>query len=249
MQNLDNNNYYDNNEYMSASQFKEFKECEAKALAKIRNIWKEDKKPVAFLIGGYVDAYFSNELEKYKFDNPELFNKDGSLKAIYKQAEEVIERIKQDEYMMHLLSGKTQVIETGYIEGVPFKIKMDSLLDDAIIDQKVMRDCKDVWNDGYDPFWKAYGYDIQMAIYQYIHAQNSGIMKDCKLAVATKEEAIDLRVFKFKQETLNSALEEVKALAPHYHDIKAGLINPTYCGKCAYCRSIKKLSKNEEEEI
>ena len=249
MQNVNNSNYYSNNNYyMSNSQFKDFKKCEAYALAKMRGEW-QDKTNQAFLVGGYIDAYFSGELDKFKFNNPEVFNKDGSLKATYKQCELIIERIKKDEYMMQLLSGETQLVETGFIEGVPFKIKMDSVLSDTIVDQKIMKDCKDVWNGGYEPFWKVYGYDIQMAIYQYIHAQNSGVMKDCKLAVATKEDETDLRIFKFKQETLDNALAEVKALAPHYQDVKNGLVAPVYCGECAYCRSLKKLSKENEEEI
>lgn len=245
---LNKENYYENTSYMSASQFKDFKYCEAYALAKIKGEWKDKSNP-AYLIGSYIDAYFSNELDKFKFENPEIFNRDGSLKAQFKQADLIIERIKKDDYMMHLLSGETQLIETGIIADVPFKIKMDSVLEDCIVDQKIMRDCKDVWNDGYKPFWEVYGYDIQLAIYQYIHAQNCGIKKDCKLAVATKEEESDLRVFKFTQKTLDNAFNEVVNLAPRYDMIKKGLLNPTYCGKCAYCRSLKKLSASDEEEI
>lgn len=245
---LNNENYYENTSYMSASQFKDFKYCEAYALAKFKGEWKDKSNP-AYLIGSYIDAYFSNELDKFKFENPEIFNRDGSLKAQFKQADLIIERIKKDDYMMHLLSGETQLIETGVIADVPFKIKMDSVLEDCIVDQKIIKDCKDIWNDGYKPFWEVYGYDIQLAIYQYIHAQNCGIKKDCKLAVATKEEETDLRVFKFSQSTLDNAFNEVVNLAPRYDMIKKGLLNPTYCGKCAYCRSLKKLSVNDEEEI
>jgi hypothetical protein len=247
-ENLTNDNYYENTEYMSASQFKDFLKCEAYGLAKFKKEWI-DETSNAFLIGGYVDAYFSNELEQYRFKHPELFNKDGSLKATYKIAEIVIERIKQDEYMMHLLSGQTQLIQTGIISGVPFKIKMDSVLDDTIVDQKIMKDTKDVWDDGYKPFWEAYSYDIQLAIYQYIHAQNEGVMKPCKLAVATKETSPELAVYRFKQETLNNALEIVKNQAPRYHQIKLGLIEPVGCGQCAYCRSKMKLNESMEKEI
>jgi hypothetical protein len=233
---------------MSASQFKDFYKCEAYGLAKYKGEWIDETNN-AFLIGGYVDAYFSNELEKFKFEHSELFNRDGTLKATYKIAEEVIKRIEQDEYMMSLLNGQTQLIQTGTISGVPFKIKMDSVLDDTIVDQKVMKDTKDVWNDGYKAFWEAYGYDIQMAIYQYIHAQNEGVMKTCKLAVATKESSPELAVYRFSQKTLNNALEIVKNQAPRYHDIKLGLVEPIGCGKCAYCRSKMKLDESMEKEI
>jgi hypothetical protein len=247
-ENLTNDNYYEDTTYMSASQFKDFLKCEAYALAKIKGEWVDESNN-AFLIGGYVDAYFSNELEQYKFKHSELFNKDGTLKSTYKIAEEVIERIEQDEYMMQLLSGQTQLIQTGTISGVPFKIKMDSVLDDTIVDQKIMKDTKDVWQDGYKAFWEAYGYDIQLAIYQYIHAQNEGVMKTCKLAVATKETSPELAVYRFSQKTLDNALQIVKDLAPRYHDIKLGLINPVGCGKCAYCRSKMKLNETMEREI
>lgn len=248
MNELTNDNYYENNEYMSASQFKDFQKCEAYALAKIKGEWVDETNN-AFLIGGYVDAYFSEELEQFKFKHPELFNKDGSLKATYKIAEIVIQRIEQDEYFMQLLSGKKQVIETGVISGVPFKIKMDSTLEEAIVDLKVMKDTKDVWQDGYKQFWEAYGYDIQTAIYQYIHAQNEGVMKTCKLAVATKENSPELAVYRFSQKTLNNALELVKNQAPRYHQIKLGLIEPVGCGNCAYCRSKMKLNETMEKEI
>ena len=248
MENLTNDNYYENKEYMSASQFKDFLKCEAYALAKIKGEWIEETSN-AFLVGGYVDAYFSKELENFKLKHTELFNKDGSLKATYKIAEEVIKRIEQDDYMMHLLRGQTQLVQTGTISGVPFKIKMDSVLDDTIVDQKIMKDTKDVWDNGYKAFWEMYGYDIQLAIYQYIHAQNEGVMKACKLAVATKESSPELAVYRFSQKTLNNALEIVKNQAPRYHEIKLGLIEPVGCGKCAYCRSKLKLDETMEKEI
>ena len=249
MQNLTNDNYYEDTHYMSASQFKDFYKCEAYALAKIKREW-QDEQNNAFLIGGFVDAYFSNELEQFKFKHPELFNKDGTLKAIYKIAETVIKADEEDEYMLRLLKGgQTQLIQTGSISGVPFKIKMDNVLEEEIIDGKVMKDTKDVWDDGYKPFWQAYGYDIQMAIYQYIHAQNEGVMKTCKLAVTTKETTPEKAVYRFRQETLNNALEIVKNLAPRYHQIKLGLIEPVGCGKCAYCRSKIKLNESMEREI
>lgn len=245
---LTNDNYYENNDFMSASQFKDFYKCEAYGLAKYRKEWI-DETSNAFLIGGYVDAYFSKELENFKFNHTELFNKDGSLKSTFKIAEEVIAKIEQDDYMMQLLSGQTQLIQTGTISGVPFKIKIDSVLDDTIVDQKIMKDTKDVWDDGYKAFWEVYGYDIQLAIYQYIHAQNEGVMKECKLAVATKETSPELAVYRFSQKTLDNALEIVKNLAPRYHEIKLGLIEPVGCGKCAYCKSKIKLNKTMEREI
>ena len=56
-------NYYSpemNWRYMSASQFKAFKRCEAAAMAELRGEL-ERKETTALLVGSYVDSYFSGE--------------------------------------------------------------------------------------------------------------------------------------------------------------------------------------------
>ena len=45
---------------------------------------------------------------------------------------------------MAAMSGGTQAIMTGEIEGVPVKIKVDSLRPDRIVDMKIMRDMEDI---------------------------------------------------------------------------------------------------------
>ena len=114
--------------YMGATQFKAFDRCEAAALAELRG----EYAPAAYtamLIGSYVDAYFSGELPVFQAQHPEIFKRDGSLKAEFVHAQDVIARMESDELYMLLMSGKKQVILTGEIAGVPFKVKIDSLLD------------------------------------------------------------------------------------------------------------------------
>ena len=45
----------------------------------------------------------------------------------------------------------------------------------------------------------------------------------------------------FPDEDLSFALADVEALSPRYAAIKKGEIAPVGCGKCAYCRSVKRL--------
>ena len=111
--------------YMGSSQFKAFDRCEAAALAEIRGEYAPEKS-AALLVGSYVDAYFSGTLESFKSQNPDIFKRDGSLKAEYCQAEAVIRRIERDPMFIRYISGEPQKILTGEIAGVPFKIKMDS---------------------------------------------------------------------------------------------------------------------------
>lgn len=257
-------NYYaleTNMAYMGSSQFKSFQRCEAATLAELRGEWVAPTTP-ALLVGGYIDAWFSGELPVYQAQHPELFKRDGTLKAEYLKAQDIIARMESDELYSLLMSGQKQAIRTGFIAGVPFKIKIDSLLDGdtcrkiaerfpktqaalgfcdgAIVDQKAMRDMAAVWSEEDRcrlPFVEAWGYDTQGAIYQAV----DGHMLPFILAVGTKEDSPDLAALYISDEDLAAKLHEVEDLAPRYQAIKEGRIHPTCCEHCAYCRATKRL--------
>lgn len=238
-------------EYMGVSQFKDFCKCEAHALAVVKGEW-QDPTTDTLLVGSYIDEYFNGTLAEFKAEHPEMFNsRTGELKAPFKKAEEIIARIERDPFMKRKLGGKRQVIMTGVIDGVKWKIMIDSLHRGVTVDGKVMKDCEDVYvpGEGYKPFWSAYGYDIQGYVYQTIRAQNEGVKKPFELAVATKEDEPDLRVFRFTESTLNGAMYRVLEYTRRFDDIKKGLIEPTRCEHCAYCRATKKLNAKSVEEV
>lgn len=257
-------NYYapeTNMAYMGSSQFKSFQRCEAATLAELRGEWVAPTTP-ALLVGGYIDAWFSGELPVYQAQHPELFKRDGTLKAEYLKAQEVIARMESDELYSMLMSGQKQVVRTGLIAGVPFKVKIDSLLDGdacrrivekfpktqaalgfcdgAIVDQKAMKDMATVWSEEEHcrlPFVEAWGYDLQGAIYQAVE----GNMLPFVLAVGTKEDSPDLAALYIADEDLTAKLHEVEDLAPRYQAIKEGRVQPVRCEHCAYCRATKHL--------
>lgn len=249
MEELTNENYYSeqaNLEYMSASQFKDFEKCERDALAKI--IGETHEEPTkAMLVGSYVDAYFSGEMDEFKEKNPQIFKKDGTLLKDFEKANEIIAAIENDELLMKYLNGKHQVIMTGEIAGVKFKIKIDSLLPNCIVDQKIMSSITElIWveKDGRNvktDFVDAYGYDIQGAIYQEIVRQNTGKKLPFVLAVTTKEDNPDKALIQIDQEYLDKALKLVEELAPHFDLVKQGIVLPQGCGRCATCRLGKKV--------
>ncbi|HZK41423.1 MAG TPA: PD-(D/E)XK nuclease-like domain-containing protein, partial [Clostridia bacterium] len=82
-----------NQAYMSVSQYKQFRSCEARALAEIRG---EYVRPVstAMMVGSYIDAYFTEDLDRFIEDHPEIISTRGAtkgqLKSDFKQAEEII---------------------------------------------------------------------------------------------------------------------------------------------------------------
>lgn len=248
---LTKRNYYSkkaDKEYMSYSQFKAFDECPAKAMA-ILNGEYEREETESMLVGSYVDAWLDGELKKFREQHPEIFNsRAGELKSNFKLAEELCDVIKKDEYLYKQLKGKRQVVITGNIAGVPFKVKIDSLTADCIVDGKVLKDCEDVWRNGErKPFYKANGYDVQGAIYKTIYKQMTGQDLPFRLGVVTKEKAPDKRIFEFSSETIETALQEVIAKAPVYNAIKQGKEEAWNCGVCDYCKSKRKLSEENIE--
>lgn len=238
---LTKENYKDNHYYLSYSRFSKFLDCEAAAFADYKT-----EPTVAFLVGSYVDAYFSNEMPEFQAAHPEMYNsRTGELKKDFIKADEIIARIEQDPLLVHYMSGEKQTIMTGEIEGVPFKIKMDSYLEnEAIVDLKIMKDFNKVWSTAYKAyinFVEAYDYDIELAIFQEIVRQKTGGKTlPCYLVCATKENPPDIGLFEVPQEALDKALQTVKNNLPRYLQISQGKVAPHRCEKCAYCRSSKK---------
>ena len=254
--------------FMSVSQFKAFQRCEAAGLAEVQGLY-ERPETTALLVGSYVDAKIEGEeaFEKFVSEHPEMFKKDGSLKADLVQAEQIYERIKSDRLAFMLLSGAHQVIITGKIAGVPFRGKIDSLLSPeqceeiisefpdtkealggpfgsvgAIVDGKVMKDFAPVWSES--AFCKqnwvdAWDYPIQGAVYRHLEGGNKPFILDA----ATKETGTGLDAVYVPSAELDAAFRIVEEYAPRYHKIKLGKIEPTRCENCEWCRRTKRLTR------
>jgi hypothetical protein len=230
-----------NMKYMGTSQFKAFMECEAGALAEVKGEYIQEKT-VSFLVGSYVDAYYERTLDKFMAENPDIFTLKGTLKSEYKHAEYIIQRLERDEFFKKYMAGQKQVIKTGDIEGVPFKIKIDSYHPGkAIVDLKIMRDFEQIWKDGLKlSFVEAWQYDIQAAVYQAVEGNNLPFF----IAAGTKEKPEpDLAIISIPQERIDYCLNQVKENIQRFADIKKGLIEPTRCERCDFCKSTKILNE------
>jgi hypothetical protein len=232
--------------YMSATQYKRFDECEAAAMAVLTGRYKTEPTP-AMLVGSYVDAHFSGEMETFVSTHPEIFKRDGSLKAEFVQADAIIERINRDPMMRRYLGGQHQVIQTGKIAGVPFKTRIDSYHPGmAIVDLKVMRDFKPIWKNGQKLHWiEAWGYDIQGAIYQAIEGNKLPFI----IAAASKEPVTDIELLLINNEHLAETLKEIKQKAQRFDAIKKGLIEPERCGRCDWCKQTKIITQVTNYEL
>ena len=233
---LTNENYYSNEanwEYMSVSQYKQFRKCEVAAMAELKGEW-EQPKSTALLVGSYVDSWFEGTLGDFRSENPEIFKKDGTLRADYIQAEEIIENLMKDDMFMKYMAGEKQRIFTRELFGVPWKIKIDSLLKDKIVDLKVMRSMERIMGKSFVEHW---GYDLQMAVYAAVYGKEV----ETYLAVATKQTPMDKEIIHVPKWRREELLDELERFLPHIIDVKSGKVEPERCGVCEYCRATKKI--------
>lgn len=249
--NLNKENYFSPEamrEYWSVSQFKDYLYCEAGAQAKLEGKVQEEPSQ-ALLVGAYVDAAFEGTLYRFQDEHPELFKKDGQLKAEYKQAEEIYWRLTRDKFFMKYMDGDRQAIMTGEVFGYPWKVKLDVLNDNFITDLKVMRDmqpCKSKYTRYYDgfgymPFVEAWGYHIQAYIYQQVVLQNTGKLLPFYIACGTKEKVTDLAVIPIPDSVIREGGKIVEGYIDRFDMVKHGDIEPERCGQCDYCKSTKVL--------
>ena len=239
---LTNENYFspeNNMKYMGSSQFKSFMACEAMALAEIKGEHVREKS-IAMMVGSYVDAHYEKSLDLFRSQNPSICTAKGDLKSEYRHAEYIISRLERDPLFSKYMAGEKQVIQTGEIAGVPFNTKIDSFHPGkAIVDLKVMRDFEGIWKDGLKlNFVEAWGYDIQGAIYQAVEGNRLPFF----IAAGTKETEPNLIILSIPQERLDYCLEIVKNNVKRFDNIKHGLIEPTRCGECDYCKRTKVLT-------
>lgn len=250
---LNQDNYYQASEYFSVSLFKQFQKCPACAMATLNGEWKPEKSK-ALLLGSFVDEALTGTEESMREfltkNERDIYKKGGGKYAEFAQAEEAIELIRKQPLMMQYLTGEHQKIMTGEIEGVPFKIKMDTYKENEFIsDLKYMRSLRSP--NLFEPMIKYWGYDLQAACYQEIVRQNTGKQLPFLFIVATKETPCHLAVGEISQFNMDDALEVVRKNIKRYAAIKAGEIEPERCEDygCDYCTSTKLLTTPVDTDL
>lgn len=246
--------------YWSVSQFKDFKKCQAAALAKLNCEWEDKQEPTALIVGNYVHSYFESveahqkHIEQYKDVMISKSGKSkGELKAPYKVADKMIATLENDSQFMNYYVGEKEVAVTGFIEDVEFKGKIDCLNVERgyFVDIKTTRLPIDetVWSSEFGTrlrWFEEYGYVLQMAVYQELLRQTYGKEFLPIIYAVTKEEIPDTRAIVFQsKEKLRYELGELGILIQHFNEVKQGHVEPDSCGHCDYCKT-KKLSKRIE---
>ena len=264
---LNQSNYYSpeaNTSYYSVSQIKQFIDCPSCAMAELRGDYVRPKT-TSLLVGGYVDAYFSGEMEQFCEANPEIFTKRGDLKADFIKALDIIRRIERDELAMIMLDGEKQKIVTGQIAEYPFKAKLDVLLnrdqcraiaerfpnmgellfeDGAIVDMKIVKDYEPLYKpeEGRMHFITYWRYDLQGAVYQELVRLLTGKRLPLYILAATKQDPPDVKLFRVDQADMDVQLDSLRRDLPDIDAIKRCKAIPERCDSCAWCRHSRVLT-------
>ena len=253
---LNHDNYFSiemDKKYFSVSQYKEFESCSAKAYHNLQMPDTTDRP--AFLEGKLFENWVAGDRALFMAQHPEMVSTRGAtagqLKAEFNKVIKAAERFLEQDFFKDIIKKcEKQVILTGEIEGVKVKCALD-LFDretNSIYDIKCMKDFKETWDKAekvYKPWYYTYNYVLQLAVYREIVRQNFGEPKEIGLMAASKEEEPDLQAKSFSSELLDLELEYFKNNVKRYNDIKKGIVAPTYCGECDYCKSIKQITRFE----
>ena len=256
---LTSENYHSNESnqhFMSVSQFKRFIECEARAVAELKGEFTRPPS-TALLVGSYLHAAIEGEeafTEFFEKERDSIMNTRGNMYAPFVQADEMIETVKNDLFMMFALTGDKEVIMTGDLFGAKWKIKVDNINHERgfYSDLKSTQELgKRYWSEKYNgwvSFVQEYDYVLQMYVYQEIIRQNTGRIYTPYIVAVTKQSPPDKAVLHFDASRFDFERDYVETLLPSILEAKQGEKAPTRCDKCEYCRGTKKLKNTFEIE-
>lgn len=241
-------------EYLSVSQYKEFIACEAKAAARMNGEYSQKSDSEALLFGSLFHAWNEGEKAFNSFlkEHPALFSTRGAtkgqLKAAYIKVYDLIERAERDNIITKALNGKKEVIFTAEMFGIWWKICIDSYNPELgyFADLKSMADITSKYycsnTKSYVNFINYYKYNYQMVVYSEIEKLATGRETNLNplLVVLTKQIPPDTGIFKGFLDYKEQVLNDIEQHIPRIIDLKAGIVEPNQCGRCDYCRKVKK---------
>ena len=267
--NLTAENYYTpeaDREYMSCSQYQDFLSCEARALAKLQGRYIPEPSE-ALIVGNYFHTAMESEeahmafikehfsdIYKTKVDKNTGELIPTGMYAPYVKADEMIAVCYSDPLIKSLIDmpGENEVIMTGELFGVPWKIRLDKYMPDKrlIVDWKTTADIN---KTEYNPilgeresFVEALGYMMRAAVYTEIEKQYTGKETDANFVIVaiSKQDPPDKAALLLNhRQRYDWELEQIEKNMMNIRRIKSGELKPRRCGMCDYCRKTKVLKK------
>lgn len=267
---LTRDNYYTpeaDQEYMSCSQYEDFLDCEARAMAKLeKRFIRTDSE--AFIVGNYFHTYFEGPEAHEQFCSEHFDDvyKTKTTKsrgteitgkyAPYVQADKMIAAAEADPNIKKLIDmpGQNEIIMCGKLFGrYPWKIRLDKYIDSPvrmIIDWKTVAN---IYETTWDPeagakvtFVERFRYLMRAAVYCEIEKQCTGNKTDPAfwLVCLSKQDPVDKEIISLNhRQQMDVELEKIHDNIARIQNIKAGILKPKRCGHCEYCRATKRLSE------
>lgn len=170
----------------------------------------------------------------------------GDLYAHFEVAENMIKALERQTKIMKLWNGKKEEIVTGELFGVQWKGKIDllSVENSHFVDLKTTANMyKRFWSKKYGTwvsFVEEYGYALQMAVYETLLEKQYGKPFKPSIIAVSKKDIPNVRwieMFSDEAERLKEyELEQLEMNIERISKVKNGEVEPTYCGKCDYCK-------------
>lgn len=243
-------------QYMSVSQYKNFKDCEAAALAELKGEYEPDRNVKALLVGNYVHSYFESPEahEKFKEEHKDQLyssRKPYGLLKDFQVADAMIEKLSNDKNFNLIWQGQHEVPLTGQIDDIDWKGKIDLLNVDKgyFVDLKTTKDIyegKWISKDGSNiktNFAEAYNYYLQIAIYEELLKQKYGKPFKGYIVAISKQDIPAIAGIRIREIDKQNELIMMQGSIGRIQAIKDGNIEPKRCGKCEYCRMTSSLDK------
>ena len=258
---VDASNYHSfevEKQWLSSSQLLDWQECEARATARyLRGESVYEEETPAMKMGRYLAARWAGESHFREFiaANPDVFRRDGLLKAEFSQCEQLYSRTCEDAFFRRYLQGRHWEILTGELFGLPWKCRIEvyNQEENFLTDLMVCRDFAPVWDAVKEQrvaFYAARRIHLRLGLHQLMLRRNTGRTPKMYLAAVTRQNPPDLKVLSFNG---TAALERIAAetagaaaTAERIREIRAGRLEPRRCGNCPYCRGSRLLTACEE---
>lgn len=258
--NLTFENYHSvesNRAYFSSHQWGNWITCAACQRATLTGEYEEGDK-THYAVGAMLDLCVTDpaKLPGWLNDNTEIVYLVKALKSpppygvehmkkAFRDVVDMLDAIRDDEIFNSYLAGDPQRILTGEIAGHPWRCMIDIIDSDREIftDLKTTKDLhKDEWSDKYRhkvPFYEAYEYWRQMAIYQELIRQNyEGRDFMPRLAVIHKKEPFQRQIIRMDNpERLAWELKKIEGGMEAVDMMKTGEDEGEACGRCEYCQA------------
>ena len=252
---LNKENYHSlkaNQVYMSRSQYLDFLNCEAYALAKIQGKWIEETSD-AFLVGSYVHSWNEGARREFISEHPEMFTKAGGLKAQFQTADLMIETLAADPLVTYMLEGEKEVTFTAEFAGAIWKVRSDVYNQERrrMVELKTTKSILEKsWSQEHGSrvsFIEMYRYLLQAALYCEIersaNGREPGDWLEYYMVAVSKEKVPDKAVIDLRDpERYAEELAQIEFNMPRVLKVKAGEVDPARCEACDYCRSTKVLT-------